>query len=121
MNAYLMIWISIVLSAFAQVLLKHGTNRLASRMPVEAGVLAMVFRAFREPCIWLWGGSFVIATALWLLGVQHLDLSYAFPLVSVGYILVTLMSAIFFHERVDAMRWIAVGVISAGVILIARS
>ena len=58
---------------------------------------------------------------LWLGGLQKLDLSYAYPLVSVGYVLVTLLSAVVVHERVDGRRWLAVGVISLGVILIAGS
>ena len=121
MSPYLMIWVSIVLSAFAQVLLKRGTNQMASRRSGNAGVAELAFGVLREPSIWLWSGCFVISTVLWLLGVQHLDLSYAFPLLSFGYILVTILSILFFKERVDAMRWIAVGVICAGVILIARS
>jgi drug/metabolite transporter (DMT)-like permease len=63
----------------------------------------------------------VAATGLWLLGVQRLDLSYAFPLLSLGYILVNILSMAFFRERVDHMRWLAVAIISLGVVLIAQS
>ena len=58
---------------------------------------------------------------LWLVGLQHLDLSYAYPLVSLGYVLVTLLSAVCFDEQVNRQRWLAVAVISLGVILIAGS
>ena len=122
MNAKLMIWISIVLSALAQVFLKHGMNRMHSRAAgLTRTVPQLIPDVLCEPWVWLWGGSFGVATALWLLAVQHLDLSYAFPLLSIGYLLVTVLSVIFFKERVDAMRWIAVSIICAGVIVIARS
>jgi drug/metabolite transporter (DMT)-like permease len=63
----------------------------------------------------------VLATALWLLGLQKLELSYAYPLVAFGYILVNVLSALFFHEAVDRNRWMAVAVIGLGVMLIAGS
>jgi multidrug transporter EmrE-like cation transporter len=53
--------------------------------------------------------------------LQKLDLSYAYPLVSIGYVLVCVLSAVFFHERVDRNRWLAILVIGSGVILIAGS
>lgn len=122
MSPKTMVWLSVLLSAVAQVFLKHGLNRVTLRnrgqRPQPAALLVGVLS---EGWVWLWGCSFVIATALWLLGVQRLDLSYAFPLLSIGYILVNLLSVWFFRERVDGMRWVAVAIISVGVILIAGS
>lgn len=122
MNPKAMIWLSVALSAGAQVFLKHGLNRIRDRRAgMPASPLSLIVAVFGEGWIWLWGASFVVATGLWLLGVQRLDLSYAFPLLSLGYILVNLLSMVLFRERVDGMRWLAVGIISLGVIIIARS
>jgi drug/metabolite transporter (DMT)-like permease len=74
-----------------------------------------------QPFVWMWGICFVAATGLWLLGLNNLDLSYAYPLVSFGYVLVNLLSALLFNERVDRHRWAAVVVICVGVALIAGS
>jgi drug/metabolite transporter (DMT)-like permease len=122
MSPKLMVWLSVLLSAVAQVFLKHGLNRIARRNQGTRLLPAPLLLAVAgEGWVWLWGFSFVIATALWLLGVQRLDLSYAFPLLSIGYILVNLLSVLLFRERVDGMRWVAVAIISLGVILIAGS
>ncbi len=122
MSPKIMVWLSVLLSAVAQVFLKHGLNRIARRNQGTRMLPApLLLAAAGEGWVWLWGLSFVIATALWLLGVQRLDLSYAFPLLSIGYILVNLLSMLLFRERVDSMRWVAVAIISVGVILIARS
>jgi drug/metabolite transporter (DMT)-like permease len=97
-------------------------NRLKQRNGgVQRLPLALILAVAREAWVWLWGTCFVVATALWLLAVQRLDLSYAFPLLSVGYILVNLLSVLFFRERVDGMRWLSVVIISLGVVLIAGS
>jgi drug/metabolite transporter (DMT)-like permease len=121
MSPKLMIWLSVILSAVAQVLLKQGLNNVRSRTGANSSPATLIVAVATQAWVWLWGVCFVFATGLWLLGLQKLDLSYAYPLLSVGYILVNLLSAIFFHERVDGMRWVAVAVISVGVVLIAGS
>lgn len=126
MNPKLMIWISVALSALAQVFLKRGLTNLRLQREGNhdreiSGLLGIVLDVVRPKFIWLWGICFVVAMGLWLAGLQKLDLSYAYPLVSLGYVLVTILSAIFFRERVDGNRWLAVGVICVGVMLIAGS
>lgn len=120
MNPKLMIWISVALSAIAQIFLKRGLMNFQAA-PRRAGVVNVAVGVARQSYIWYWGVCFVVAMGLWLAGLQKLDLSYAYPLVSVGYVLVTFLSAVFFRERVDGQRWMAVAVISLGVILVAGS
>jgi drug/metabolite transporter (DMT)-like permease len=121
MNPKAMIWLSVVLSAIAQIFLKRGLINLQSRNFIHPGVVRLAAGIFCEKFIWLWGCCFVVATGLWLSGLQHLDLSYAYPLVSIGYVLVTILSAFVFHEQVNWNRWVAVAVISTGVFLIAAN
>lgn len=121
MNPKLMIWASVSLSAVAQICLKHGLNRIRTSSSTLQRPAVMALNVAYEPFVWAWGMCFVVATSLWLLGLQKLELSYAYPLVSFGYVLVNLLSAFFFHERVDRNRWLAVAVICLGVVLIAGS
>ena len=121
MNPKLMIWASVSLSAVAQICLKHGLNRIRTSKSARLRPAVMVMSVVCQPFVWAWGICFVIATGLWLLGLQKLELSYAYPLVSFGYVIVNLLSAFFFHERVDRNRWLAVAVICLGVFLIAGS
>ena len=121
MNPKLMIWMSVALSALGQIFLKRGLTNLQAQGRETAGLLGLAIAVMRQGFVWLWGFCFVAAMALWLAGLQKLDLSYAYPLVSLGYVLVTVLSAIFFRERVDSNRWLAVAVICVGVMLIAGS
>jgi multidrug transporter EmrE-like cation transporter len=123
MSPKVMIWNSVVLSAVAQIFLKHGLRRVqvARAAAGNKGILNLVTGVILQSSIWLWGACFVAATGLWLLGLQRLELSYAYPLVSFGYVLVSLLSLVFFREQVDRHRWLAVTVISVGVFLIASS
>jgi len=120
MSPKLMIWISVTLSAVAQIFLKQGLSRLQQNRN-GGGIGSLILGVVRQAYVWLWGICFVLATALWLLGLQKLELSYAYPLVAFGYVLVNILSALFFHESVNRNRWIAVAVIGLGVMLIAGS
>ena len=121
MSPKLMIWLSVILSAVAQICLKQGLSSLRATQSGRSGVIALALGVMRQAYVWAWGVCFVLATGLWLLGLQKLDLSYAYPLVAFGYVLVNILSALFFHESVNRDRWIAVGVIGIGVMLIAGS
>jgi drug/metabolite transporter (DMT)-like permease len=121
MNPKLMIWASVVLSALAQIFLKQGLSHLQGTIGANKNLRSLGLGVIRQVFVWFWGVCFAVATVLWLLGLQKLQLSYAYPLVAAGYVLVSILSAIFFHEGVDRNRWAAVAVISLGVMLIAGS
>lgn len=115
MSPKVMIWCSVLLSAIAQMLLKHGLSEV--RPKKGSYLLGVVLQKY----IWFWGICFAVAMGLWLVALQRVDLSYAYPLVSIGYIIVLILSATLFREQVDGRRWLGVAVICAGVVLIAGS
>jgi multidrug transporter EmrE-like cation transporter len=59
-----------------------------------------------------------VATLLYFKVLASLDLSLAYPTVSLGYVLVIVMSRVLFKEPVSPVRWFAVIVICAGVGLV---
>lgn len=119
MSPKLMIGISVLLSGVAQVLLKQGMVRVRERILQGTFRLARLVPAVvGQVYVWLWALAFVLATALWLLGLQRVDLSFAYPLVSLSYAFVSLLAAFIFGERVGVRRWAAIGLIGLGVMLI---
>jgi drug/metabolite transporter (DMT)-like permease len=98
---------SVLLNATAQISLRYGTSG-------RAGVPA------KFPKLWLasWAICFGLATILWLLAIQHADISYAYPLLGAGYVLVTLLASWLLAEPTSALHWISVLVISAGVLIV---
>jgi drug/metabolite transporter (DMT)-like permease len=100
---------SVALGAVAQISLRHGMA--APKRPATGGWPI-------SPWVALWGLCFAAATVLWLLALRHADISYAYPMLGTGYILVTLLASWLLHERISARRWIAVLVITAGVVMV---
>jgi undecaprenyl phosphate-alpha-L-ara4N flippase subunit ArnE len=119
MTALSALWLSIAIGAVAQIALKYAVS--APRRDAGPADPMWWTRLLRSGWLWLYFASFGAATALWLLALAGLNISYAFPLLSMGYVLVAVLARIFLNEAVSARRWAAIGVICCGVILIARS
>ena len=57
---------------------------------------------------------------VWLLVLQRLEVGIAYPMLSLNFVLVTLMARFVFHEPIDARHWLGVGLVIAGVVLLGR-
>jgi len=63
-------------------------------------------------------GCYGLSTVLYLSVLARLELSLAYPTVSLGYVLVIIMSRVIFKEPVSPTRWLAAGIICLGVVLV---
>ncbi len=56
----------------------------------------------------------------WLAVLKRYDLSLAYPLTAISFILSLFAGALFFHEVIPPLRWLGVALIVAGAFLISR-
>ena len=111
-QTYLLLLIAIVLGVMAQLLWKLGMSR---RPNFRLNDLAALTRDFPVLAGLSWFG---ISILLYLQALANLNLSVAYPTVSLGYVLVIIMSKVCFKEAISPIRWIAVLIICAGVTLV---
>ena len=71
---------------------------------------------------WLWSALVCLGLGLlvWLRVLQRLEVGSAYPMLSLNFVLVTLMARFVFHEPIDARHWLGVGLVIAGVVLLGR-
>lgn len=72
----------------------------------------------RSPWLWLALASLGLGLLVWLLVLQRLDVGVAYPMLSLNFVLITLIARFVFHETVDRRHWIGVAVVIAGVALL---
>jgi multidrug transporter EmrE-like cation transporter len=109
---YLLLLLAILTGVAGQLLLKSGMARQPDFQLVQ--VLALT----RNPAVI---GGFVcygVSVLLYFRVLGKLDLSLAYPSVSLGYVMVTVFSRVFFGEQISRTRWLAVVLICAGVIVV---
>ena len=111
------ILISIALNVTGQTVLKAGVNKLGAL----GFNLAHILKAFSS--FMVLGGLFlyVISSVFWILALSHKDLSYAYPMLSIGYIAVILISWLILGENITYIRLLGVFLISFGIFLIFKS
>lgn len=121
LSTFALILTGVLLNACAQLLLKAGT-RAVGAITLQADTLlpTMLKVATQLPII---GGlaCYVISVAVWIVGLSRVDVSVAYPMLSLGYVVNALAAWYLFGEALSAQRLIAIGVILIGVYLIARS
>lgn len=110
------LWVSILLGSCAQVFLKKGVSP-QSRSGAPASYLSLL----RSPWVWAWAACFFLATGLWMIAISKIEMSYAFPMLGMGYLLVAVLSIFILKESVSLRRWAAILVITFGVAIIYRS
>lgn len=110
---------SVLLNALAQLLIRKGM--------LSIGVVGLNnFVNNIIPIItnlWLWGAmlSYAISILMWMSVLSKVEVSYAYPFLSVGYIVAAIAGYMLFNEHLSAIRIAGIGVICIGVILISRS
>ncbi len=111
-QTYLLLLIAIVFAVVAQLLWKQGMSRRPNFRLKDLAALTGEFPV-------LAGFScFGISILLYLQALANLNLSVAYPTVSLGYVLVIVMSKVCFKESISPTRWISVFIICTGVILV---
>jgi len=121
MKNFLLILCSVLLAVLGQVFLKKGMLQIGE-IPLNFGtpffLLGRVFTNFR---LFLGFSLFALSSIVWLVVLSRVELSFAYPMVSIGYVLTVFISWKFLGEGVSSLRWAAVCVICAGVLLLSKS
>jgi drug/metabolite transporter (DMT)-like permease len=118
-----LIWTTLVLLSFGQVCLKQGIgSEIIPLGKTPLHTVVNIVRRMLKPKVLLGFSFYVVGTFIWLVVLSRTPLSIAFPLFSMSYFLVVILSATILHERVD-WRFAITGLvfISLGVSLIGLS
>jgi multidrug transporter EmrE-like cation transporter len=120
-SSILLALVSVALNAAAQLALKQGTRVLGVAANDVSSGFTVLWRAAYNPWVWAGLGAYVLSVALWILVLSRLEVSYAYPIVSLGYVMAAGAAWALWREDVSVMRMVGIGVICAGVVLVARS
>lgn len=122
-KSYLYMTASILLSSLAQLSMKAGMLLLAlhtaNGWPGWSALLDL------PALLWVGVGLACYGTSLlfWMSAIARLELSLAYPMLSLSYVLVYLVAVNWplLHEHASWIRTLGIFIVVAGVILIARS
>ena len=110
----------VFLNAVAQLLLKAGANA-AGPIGGFSALRGAAFGLATHPGILGGLACYVITVVVWIVALSRVDVSIAYPMLSVGYVLNALLAMWLFGEAVTLQRWLGIAVILVGVTIVARS
>jgi drug/metabolite transporter (DMT)-like permease len=64
---------------------------------------------------------YAMSVFLWLGAMSTLDVSFMYPLLSLGYIVTAILALVFIGENITLLRWAGIVVIIAGCFMITKS
>lgn len=114
------IFATILLTVYSQLVMRWQVS-VAGDVPVElSGKVRFVAALLLNP----WVVSGLVATFLsgvsWMLAMTRFEIGYAYPFVSLNYVLVIAASFLIFHESLSVEKIVGTAFIVIGVIVVSR-
>jgi multidrug transporter EmrE-like cation transporter len=104
----LLVFIASFLGSFGAVFLKSGAGKLHRN-------LKSVILNWR---LALGVGFYLISSFFFVLGIRRGELTVLYPMVSLGYVWTLLWSRLFFKERMTRGKFLGIGMVLAGIVLL---
>ncbi|UUP16051.1 transporter [Nitratireductor thuwali] len=112
---------TVMTNAAAQLMLKHGMMTLGPLTFAGVNPLFKILQIVFSP--WIFAGLtvFVVSMASHLYVLSKVELSFAYPFLSLAYVAVAVFAYFIFREDLNAYRIAGIALICLGTVLIAQS
>ena len=121
-SVFALVLVSVLMSSAAQIILKLGmTSPSVSESLAAGGRWQSLFVVATNA--WVIGGLalYFLSAVVWLLVLARIDVSIAYPLVGIGFIVTMLLAWLIRSEPVTVTKLLGTVFIASGVYLLARS
>jgi multidrug transporter EmrE-like cation transporter len=119
--SFSLILAGVLLNAAAQLLLKAGTNAVGHFEFSASNIVPIGLRLALEPTILGGVACYVVSLVVWIMALSRVEVSIAYPMLSIGYVINAVAAWYLFGESLTALRLTGIGFIVLGVFLVARS
>jgi drug/metabolite transporter (DMT)-like permease len=116
-----LILVDVVLNVTGQLSLKYGMSKLGN-FSLSLSTLPPVFlKAATNAHVLLGLFCYGLGFMVWLIVLSKAEVSYAYPMISLGYVFTAILARMLLGEAVTVTRMAGILVTCVGVFLIARS
>lgn len=121
MKYIIFILFTVATNAAAQLMLKQGMTTLSPAILAQTNVVLKLLMIVFSPWVFFGLATFVISMASHMFVLSKVDLSFAYPFLSLAYVLVAVLAWQLFGEELGAYKIAGIAFICIGTILIAQS
>jgi len=99
--------------------MKQGMRKFGE-VTFDNNILITIMKMFLLPNVIIGLLFYAVSTVFWLIALSKIELSVAYPMLSVGYILLMVLSYFLLNETITVYKVIGTLLVVAGVTLISR-
>jgi multidrug transporter EmrE-like cation transporter len=111
----------VCLNSAAQLLLKAGAKSIGQvSLGSAASTFAASWAAATQPWIIVGLVCYFVSAGLWIVALTRVDVTVAYPMLSMGYVIAAVLAWQFFGEQLTLARVLGIGIILLGVAVLAR-
>ncbi len=115
----IMIIVTVILNTTGQFMLKAGVNKIGK---IDFGnLVASLLKAATNGFILGGFVSYALSAVLWIVILSRTQLSWAFPMVSLSYVITALAAPVLLNETFSYMRLIGILIICLGVFFVSKT
>lgn len=121
MKYIVFILFTVATNAAAQLMLKQGMTTLSPAVLGQENIIFKLLMIVFSPWVFFGLATFVISMASHMFVLSKVDLSFAYPFLSLAYVLVAVLAWQLFGEELGAYKIAGIAFICVGTVLIAQS
>lgn len=118
---YLYIFGTIFFTVYGQIVLKWKIDKVGALPEALTDKVYFLLQLLLNP--WILSGflSAFVASLFWMAAMTKFNISYAYPFMSLSFVLVFLLSVIIFGDPVTVQKVVGLSLIVAGIIVTSQS
>ena len=117
MSVLMLISLCIVMGVIGQLAMKKGMN-IVGAVGLKNIFSKEIFSILFQKYVFVGIVLYFLAALVWLVVLSQAELSFAYPLISIGYIITAILSWVLFKENLTIIRFLGILLICGGVYLI---
>jgi multidrug transporter EmrE-like cation transporter len=117
MSTLALILTSVFFGVIGQLAMKKGMNTVGF-ISLQDIFSKKFFSIIFEKYVFIGVLMYGLASIIWLVVLSQVELSYAYPLIGLGYILVAILSKVLFNESLTFFKIVGIFLIAFGAYLI---
>lgn len=121
MSTVMLVLAATVLGVIGQIMLKQGMTQMGPLNLTVGSAPQLVWRIATAPMVVAGLLVYGVGTFFWLITLSRIELSVAYPFVSLNHVVIFLLAWLVLREQISPLRAAGVLVICVGMLLVARS
>jgi multidrug transporter EmrE-like cation transporter len=115
--SYLYVSLTVMLTVYGQIAIKWQVLKAGTLPEALPDKIVFLFQLLLNPWVISAFAAALLASVFWMAAMTKLQLSYAYPFMSLAFVLVMVASAFFFNEPMTPLKIAGVSLVILGLIV----